>query len=159
MKEQEVDELKINPLYDYPRLKLLFVLLEKKHGISVSDQRAPKIGPHAMDFELSFATNMVRLSLHESTGSKGFWGLREASLQFLQRVDRWILALLLLRKDKHMANGWLITKDKWLSMSPLISVDKKGAYKINRYNLNDDEKLSGIEAIGREIARYTKLES
>jgi hypothetical protein len=112
-----------------------------------------------MDFELSFASKLVGLSLHESTGAKGFWGLREASLKYLQHADRCVLALLLLRKDKHMADGWLVTKNIWRVISSSISVDQKGAYKINRHNLSEDEKLSGIETIGKEIARYTRAES
>jgi hypothetical protein len=109
--------------------------------------------------ELSFAAKLVRLSLHESTGTKGFWGLRGESLEFLQQADRWVLALPLLRKDKHMADGWLISDEKWHVMGPSLSIDKQGAYKINRYNLSEDDKLSGIESIGREVAKYTKADS
>ena len=78
------DSAGIDPTYDHPRA-ILLLALERKHNVTWEQPR-----PLAMDFELRYESRRIRLSLHESTGQKGFWGLGETSFQYLDQVDRWL---------------------------------------------------------------------
>ena len=147
---RQKDSEGLDPTYDYPRA-IILLGLERKYNVTADQPR-----PTAMDFQLRYESKSIRLSLHESTGKKGFWGIGETSLEYLNGCDRWLLALLLLRDDEHKADGWLISNQHWMTMRPSISIDQKGNYKINRHNLIDDQKLSGIAKIIQEIATYVK---
>jgi hypothetical protein len=149
---REKDSFGLDPIYDHPRAVILFGL-PRIHNITVD---YPEHREKAMDFELRHESKSIRLSLHESTGKKGFWGIGQASVDYLNQVDRWLLVLLLLRKDRHMADGWLISKQQWTSLIPSISMDRKANYKINRHILINDDKLSGMRKILEEIVRYVK---
>jgi hypothetical protein len=150
--KHQKDSQGLDLTYDYPRAMILLGL-EKKYGITTkqSDHRA-----QAMDFELWHDSKSIRLSIHESTGKKGFWGIGGASVEYLNEANRWLLVLLLLRNDKYKADGWLISKQQWLTIAQSLSIDQKGNYKINRHNLVEDEKLSGIAKIIDQIAGFIK---
>jgi hypothetical protein len=148
----EKASLELVPAYDYPRLKLLFALLERQYGLTIGKQRSPL----AMDFELQYAGGSVGLSIHISTGKKGFWGFMPEAVEWLNKFDDWHLALLLRREDKHMADGWLILRRQWNALEPNLSRDAKRHYKINRSNLDNDEKLSGLEKIASAVAENAK---
>jgi len=132
----------------------LIDLLRKQYQIPVvyqlsHGQRVYRVGNHNL-----------HLYVKVSNLQKGFWGAREKIVTDLNEISDWVLILLLGRADAHIADGWLIGRQSWATLSGTLSWSEKDEeYKINRHNLDDDRKISGIKSIAEAVISYGKLQS